>query len=106
MDYPFDGPLKAKLIDMTPYELESFWCLVVAGDDPGQEHDLQEVLTEAQSRYVAAAANAHADLLAACEALPLDREFMDASDYKDNAARFDRAMELARAAIAKAKGGA
>ncbi len=38
-------------------------------------------------------------LRAACEALPLDCEFEDAADYKDNARRFDRAMDLARAAL-------
>jgi hypothetical protein len=35
----------------------------------------------------------------ACDALPLDCTFEDAADFKDNAARFDRAMELARIAI-------
>lgn len=46
------------------------------------------------------------DLLAACEALPLSCKFEDAADYKDNAMAFDRAMQLARAAISKAKAGA
>lgn len=64
-----------------------------------------ETTAEVADRIVRAV-NAYADLLAVCEALPLDREFEDAADYKDNAARFDRAMRLARAAIAKAKGGA
>jgi hypothetical protein len=57
---------------------------------------------EANARLIAAAL----DLLAACEALPLDREFEDAADFKDNASRLLRAMDLARAAITKAKGGA
>lgn len=43
------------------------------------------------------------DLLKACESLPLDCEFEDAADFKDNASQFLQAMELARVAIAKAK---
>jgi hypothetical protein len=35
----------------------------------------------------------------ACDALPLDCTFEDAADYKDNAAKFDRAMHLAKIAI-------
>ncbi len=47
----------------------------------------------------------NAELLAACEALPdFDTDNADAADYKDNAGAFARAMELAKAAIAKARG--
>jgi hypothetical protein len=46
----------------------------------------------------------NADLLAALEILPLDYQFDDAADFKDHAAIFLRAMDAARAAIAKAKG--
>jgi len=46
---------------------------------------------------------AASDLLAACKALPLDREFTDAADYKDASRSFDAAMSLAREAIAKVK---
>ena len=55
---------------------------------------------DADARLIAAAPK----LLAACEALPLDCEFEDAADFKDNSERFLRAMRLARAAIAKATG--
>jgi len=55
---------------------------------------------EANGRLIAAAP----ELLAACKALPLDCEFEDAADFKDNARAFLRAMEFARSAIAKAEG--
>jgi hypothetical protein len=42
-------------------------------------------------------------LLEACKALPLDCEFEDAADFKDNAVAFMRAMQLAREAIAIAE---
>lgn len=41
-------------------------------------------------------------LRAACQALPLDKTFEDAADFKDNAVAFMRAMDLAREAL---KGG-
>jgi hypothetical protein len=55
---------------------------------------------EANARLISASP----DLLAACEALPLDCEFKDAADFKDNSRAFLEAMSLARAAVAKAKG--
>jgi hypothetical protein len=48
------------------------------------------------------------ELLAACEAMPLDmlarEDDLDASNFKDNARRFLDAMRKAAAAIARAKG--
>ena len=56
---------------------------------------------EANCRLLAAS---H-DLLEACQALPdFDIDNPDASDFKDNAAKFMRSMRLVRAAIAKALG--
>lgn len=59
-----------------------------------------EEFCHADARLIAAAP----DLLAACEALPLDCEFEDAADFKDRSRAFLRAMELARAAIRKVEG--
>ncbi len=60
-------------------------------------------IADANADLIVRAVNAHADLLAACKALPLDCDFTDAADFKDNSRRFLSAMELARAAIAKAE---
>lgn len=56
------------------------------------------------AELIVRAVNAHGDLVAACQALPLDSSFEDATDFKDNANAFRLAMILARAAIAKATG--
>lgn len=42
------------------------------------------------------------DLLAACEAIPLDCEFEDAADFVDRSEQLRRAMDAALAAIRKA----
>ena len=55
---------------------------------------------DANAKLLAAAP----DLLGACQSLPLDCSFEDAADFKDNSQAFMRAMDLARAAIAKATG--
>ena len=62
--------------------------------------DCPDYNTRANARLIAAAP----DLLEACEALPLEVEFEDAADFKDNARAFMEAMSLARAAIKKAMG--
>lgn len=62
---------------------------------------LGQAQTEEDARLWAAAP----ELLAACEALPtFDLVTPDAADFKDHARDFIRAMRMARAAIAKAKG--
>lgn len=50
--------------------------------------------------YVVCACNVFPQFLQACQTLPLDCEFTDAADFKDNAAKFQEAMRLARIAIA------
>jgi hypothetical protein len=78
----------------------------VVAEDRGSHSVTIATFTGENAKANAGLFAAALDLLAACEALPLDCEFEDAADYKDNASRFDRAMRLARPAIAKAKGGA
>jgi hypothetical protein len=60
---------------------------------------IAEFKNEADANLDAAAPK----LLEACKALPLDCEFKDAADFKDNARAFLNAMRLAREAIAIAK---
>lgn len=67
--------------------------------------DIRTDKTVPVARANAALIAAAPDLLAACEALPdFDLERPDAADFTDHAADFMRAMRLARAAIAKARG--
>lgn len=59
------------------------------------------VFDKHDARLIAAAP----ELLNACQALPdFDIDNPDASDFKDNAGKFMKAMRLAKAAIAKALG--
>lgn len=77
--------------------------VAVAKDgDPTATEYPDKAEAAANQAFIVRAVNSHDDLLAACQALPLDCEFTDAADFKDNSRAFLAAIRLARAAIAKA----
>lgn len=80
------------------YDRDPSFAQVCRGGPDGGSREVGDI--EANARLIAAAPS----LLAACEALPLDCDFTDAADFKDNSSRFFEAMDLARQAIAKARG--
>jgi hypothetical protein len=72
---------------------------VIVIDGPDNRIVVGEFENKADANLDAAAPK----LLEACKSLPLDCEFEDAADFKDNASAFLRAMKLAREAIAIAE---
>lgn len=70
------------------------WDVTNDAGDPREEFSVFEYATEGEARFIVRACNAHADLLAACEAFV-------AADNHDG---ITPAYNMARAAIAKATG--
>jgi hypothetical protein len=86
-----DRPLPWKVV-----RIGDVWDVTNDAGDPRDEYSVFEYATEGEARFVVRACNAHADLIAACEA------FLDVTNQDGMALAFD----MATRAVAKAKGGA